>query len=178
MSVAWQYYHARKRSEETPLDYLYRLNGAALRAKLKIKDGKTKARREHVDHYIESLGDLELTARLTSTETVRRRRTRGSASRRERAKSRQRRSAFGSKYRQKAPVSAPARPARAMVRPWVIGIIKNENDVRIAGPCNTRISTRGHPTGLLEASDMWEAGSTNVAPWETELTQTETAVRI
>ncbi|OWY92369.1 LOW QUALITY PROTEIN: hypothetical protein PHMEG_00038663 [Phytophthora megakarya] len=37
--LAWQYYHARKRSEETPLDYLYRLNVAALRAKLKIKDG-------------------------------------------------------------------------------------------------------------------------------------------
>ncbi|OWY93286.1 hypothetical protein PHMEG_00037374, partial [Phytophthora megakarya] len=44
---------ARKRSEETPLDYLYRLNVAALRAKLKIKDENPKTRREHVDHYIE-----------------------------------------------------------------------------------------------------------------------------
>ncbi|OWZ20737.1 LOW QUALITY PROTEIN: hypothetical protein PHMEG_0004799 [Phytophthora megakarya] len=43
MSVAWQYYHARKRSEETPLNYLYRLNAAILRAKLKIKDGNPKA---------------------------------------------------------------------------------------------------------------------------------------
>ncbi|OWY94111.1 LOW QUALITY PROTEIN: hypothetical protein PHMEG_00036252 [Phytophthora megakarya] len=65
MSVAWQYYHGRKRSEETPLDYLYRLNVATLRAKLKIKDGNPKAHREHVDHYIETLGDPELADRLT-----------------------------------------------------------------------------------------------------------------
>ncbi|OWY94020.1 hypothetical protein PHMEG_00036373 [Phytophthora megakarya] len=45
MSVVWQYYHARKRSEETPLDYLYRLNVAALRAKL--EDGNPKTCREH-----------------------------------------------------------------------------------------------------------------------------------
>ncbi|OWZ08363.1 LOW QUALITY PROTEIN: hypothetical protein PHMEG_00019102 [Phytophthora megakarya] len=38
---------------------------AALRAKLKIKDGNPKARREHVDHYIETLGDPELADRLT-----------------------------------------------------------------------------------------------------------------
>ncbi|OWZ03982.1 LOW QUALITY PROTEIN: hypothetical protein PHMEG_00024198 [Phytophthora megakarya] len=44
--LAWQYYHARKRSEETPLDYLYLLNVAALRAKLKIKDENPKALRE------------------------------------------------------------------------------------------------------------------------------------
>ncbi|OWY96032.1 LOW QUALITY PROTEIN: hypothetical protein PHMEG_00033808 [Phytophthora megakarya] len=65
MSVVWQYYHARKRSEETPLDYLYRLNVAALRAKLIIKDGNPKARREHVDHYFETLGNPELADRLT-----------------------------------------------------------------------------------------------------------------
>ncbi|OWZ13195.1 hypothetical protein PHMEG_00013525 [Phytophthora megakarya] len=47
MSVVWHYYHARKGSEVTPLDYLYRLNVAALRAKLKIKDGNLKAHREH-----------------------------------------------------------------------------------------------------------------------------------
>ncbi|OWY96965.1 hypothetical protein PHMEG_00032625 [Phytophthora megakarya] len=116
MSVAWQYYHARKRSEETPLDYLYRLNVAALRAKLKVKDGNPKARREHVDHYIETLGDPELADRLTllrladvdDLEEVLRSR--------ERAKSRQRRSAFGSKFRQKVPTSAPTAPARPAVR--------------------------------------------------------------
>ncbi|POM69474.1 Hypothetical protein PHPALM_14234 [Phytophthora palmivora] len=47
VSVARQYYHARHRPEESPLDYLYRLNVARLRAKLKIKDGNAKDRREH-----------------------------------------------------------------------------------------------------------------------------------
>ncbi|OWZ02907.1 hypothetical protein PHMEG_00025450, partial [Phytophthora megakarya] len=37
----------------------------AIRAKLNIKDGNPIARREHVDHYIETLGDPELTDRLT-----------------------------------------------------------------------------------------------------------------
>ncbi|OWY97185.1 hypothetical protein PHMEG_00032349 [Phytophthora megakarya] len=100
MSVAWQYYHARKRSDENPL----------------IKDGNPKARRGHVDHYIETLGEPELTDRLTLLrladvdefgEVLR---ARG------RAKSRQRRSAFGSKFRQKTPPSAPTAPTRAAVR--------------------------------------------------------------
>ncbi|OWY90324.1 hypothetical protein PHMEG_00041597 [Phytophthora megakarya] len=42
-----QYYHTRRRSDESPLDYLYRLNVAGLRARLKIKDGNAKERREH-----------------------------------------------------------------------------------------------------------------------------------
>ncbi|OWZ08720.1 hypothetical protein PHMEG_00018690 [Phytophthora megakarya] len=116
MSVAWQYYHARKRSEETPLDYLYRLNVAALRAKLKIKGGNPKARREHVDHYIETFGDPELADRLTLLRLADVDKLEAELRARERAMSRQRRSAFGSKYRQKAPASAPAAPPRAMVR--------------------------------------------------------------
>ncbi|OWY91958.1 LOW QUALITY PROTEIN: hypothetical protein PHMEG_00039225, partial [Phytophthora megakarya] len=47
VSVARQYYHTRRRSDESPLDYLYRLNVAGLRARLNIKDGNTKERREH-----------------------------------------------------------------------------------------------------------------------------------
>ncbi|OWY90157.1 LOW QUALITY PROTEIN: hypothetical protein PHMEG_00041839, partial [Phytophthora megakarya] len=58
MSVAWQYYHARKRSEETPLDYLYRLNVAALRAKLKIKDGNPIATSKR-DPELADVDDLE-----------------------------------------------------------------------------------------------------------------------
>ncbi|OWZ19692.1 hypothetical protein PHMEG_0006021 [Phytophthora megakarya] len=52
VSVARQYYHACRRSDEPPLDYLYRLNVAGLRVRLKIKDGSTKDWREHVDHFI------------------------------------------------------------------------------------------------------------------------------
>ncbi|KAE9263981.1 hypothetical protein PR003_g32959, partial [Phytophthora rubi] len=115
VSVAWQYYHSRKRSDESPLEDLYRLNVAALRAKLKIKDGDSKTRREHVEHFIETLGDPDLADELTllrlndvdDLEEVLRAR--------DRAKGRQKRSAFGSKYRQKTSTPAPAAPAKRSV---------------------------------------------------------------
>ncbi|GMF35587.1 unnamed protein product [Phytophthora fragariaefolia] len=52
VSVACQYYHARKRSDESALEYLHRLNVAGLRARLKIKDVIPKEKREHVDHLL------------------------------------------------------------------------------------------------------------------------------
>ncbi|OWZ00434.1 LOW QUALITY PROTEIN: hypothetical protein PHMEG_00028374 [Phytophthora megakarya] len=63
VSVTRQYYHTRHRSDQSPLDYLYCLNVAGLRARLKIKDGSVKDRREHVDHYIETLEDQDLAER-------------------------------------------------------------------------------------------------------------------
>ena len=38
MSVARQYYLARKQSDETPLEYLHRLNVAATHDKIAIKE--------------------------------------------------------------------------------------------------------------------------------------------
>ncbi|EGZ05351.1 hypothetical protein PHYSODRAFT_342494, partial [Phytophthora sojae] len=108
VSVAWQYYHSRKRSDESPLEYLYRLNVAAPRARLKIKDGDSKARREHVEHFIETLGDPELADQLTLLRLADADDLEEVLRARERAKSRQKRSAFGSKYCQKVPTSAPA----------------------------------------------------------------------
>ncbi|GMF45628.1 unnamed protein product [Phytophthora fragariaefolia] len=64
VSVARQYYHARKRSDDSPLESLYRLNVAGLRAQLSIKDGSTEARREPVDHFIETLEDRDLVNQL------------------------------------------------------------------------------------------------------------------
>ncbi|POM60902.1 hypothetical protein PHPALM_30180 [Phytophthora palmivora] len=64
VSVARQYYHARKRSDESPLEYLHRLNVAGLRAKLQIKDGPEATRRKHVKHYIETLDDRDLADQL------------------------------------------------------------------------------------------------------------------
>ena len=105
VSVARQYYHARKRSDESSLEYLYRLNVAGLRAKLDIKGGPPSVRREHVEHYVETLDDRELADQLTllrisdadDLEEVLRAR--------QRAKTRQGRVLFGSnKFRQKAPV--------------------------------------------------------------------------
>ncbi|POM74699.1 LOW QUALITY PROTEIN: Hypothetical protein PHPALM_8302 [Phytophthora palmivora] len=59
VSVARQYYHARKRSDESPLEYLYRLNdsGPASRSRMDI-------RREHVEHFIETLDDRDLADHL------------------------------------------------------------------------------------------------------------------
>ncbi|KAJ8559137.1 hypothetical protein ON010_g8310 [Phytophthora cinnamomi] len=60
VSVARQYYHARKRSDESPLEYLYHHNVAGLRARLQVKDGSTDVRREHVEYFIEMLDDRDL----------------------------------------------------------------------------------------------------------------------
>ncbi|POM81328.1 Hypothetical protein PHPALM_712 [Phytophthora palmivora] len=112
VSVARQYYHTRKRSVESPLEYLHRLNVAGMRAKLQIKDGPGAMRREHVEHFIEKLDDRELADQLACCileETL---------SARQRAKARQGRAHTGSnKFRQKvgpAPQSAPSKTARAV----------------------------------------------------------------
>ena len=65
MLVSRQYYHAKKRSDETPLEYLYRLNVAAIRAKISIREGTPATRREHVEHFIETLDDRDLAKQLT-----------------------------------------------------------------------------------------------------------------
>ncbi|OWZ23790.1 hypothetical protein PHMEG_0001287 [Phytophthora megakarya] len=112
LSVARQYYHARRRSDESPLDYLYRLNVAGLRARLMIKDGTTKDRREHVDHFIETLEDLDLADRLTSLRLSDADDLEEVLRARDRAKSRLMKAAFGSgKYRQKTSNAAPSAPA-------------------------------------------------------------------
>ncbi|KAH7460378.1 uncharacterized protein KRP23_14746 [Phytophthora ramorum] len=116
VSVARQYYHARKRSEESPLEYLHRLNVAGLRAHLPIKDGSIEVRREHVDHFIETLDDRDLANQLallrvpdadTLEETLRAR---------QRAKARQGKAVYGSiKPKTKAPTGvAPSANARAV----------------------------------------------------------------
>ena len=65
ISAGRQYYHACKRADETPLEYLYRLNVAGMRAKIHVKDGNVADRQEHVEHYIETLDDLDLANKLT-----------------------------------------------------------------------------------------------------------------
>ncbi|EGZ20270.1 hypothetical protein PHYSODRAFT_328401 [Phytophthora sojae] len=114
ISVARQYYHARKRSDESPLNYLYRLNVAGLRDRLKIKDGGSKKRREHVDHSIETLGDQDLADRLTLLRLPDADELEEVLRALDRARNRQKKSAYGSsKYRQKAPATpAPAAPAK------------------------------------------------------------------
>ncbi|POM58039.1 LOW QUALITY PROTEIN: Reverse transcriptase [Phytophthora palmivora] len=117
VSVARQYYHARKRSDESPLEFLHRLNVAGMRAKLLIKDGPGATRRERVEHFIETLDDRELAdqlalLRLTDAEVLEE-----TLRARQRAKARQGKAHAGSnKFRQKvgpAPQSAPSKTARA-----------------------------------------------------------------
>jgi len=112
VSVAWQYYHARKRSEETPLEYLHRLNVAGMRARLKIKDGDAKARLEHVEHFIETLGDPDLEDQLTLLRLSVANRMEDVLRARERAKTRQKKSTGSSQ-------SARSRP-RHHGRPWLV----------------------------------------------------------
>ncbi|OWZ23623.1 hypothetical protein PHMEG_0001475 [Phytophthora megakarya] len=94
--------HTRRRSDESPLDYLYRLNVTGLRASLKIKDGNAYERREHVDHYIETLEDQDLAKRISLLRLPDADDLEEALRARDRAKNRQKKAAFGSsKYRQK-----------------------------------------------------------------------------
>ena len=56
VSVGRQYYHAKKRSDETPLEYLFRLKMAAIRAKISFREGSSATRREHVEHFYRDIG--------------------------------------------------------------------------------------------------------------------------
>ncbi|KAE9321917.1 hypothetical protein PF008_g17707 [Phytophthora fragariae] len=151
ISDARQYYQARKRSDESALEYLHRLNVAGLRARLKVKDGGTKERKEHVDHFIETLGDPELANRSTllrlsdadDLEEVLRAL--------DRAKRRQKKSTAGSsRYRQKAsPSPAPAAPAK-QVRAIQIQVPDSESDSSSDGSDSDRDE---HRRFYLAASD-------------------------
>ena len=46
ISVGRRYYHDRKRLNETPLEYLYRLNVAEIRAKIPVRDGSPATRKD------------------------------------------------------------------------------------------------------------------------------------
>ena len=68
VSLARQYYLARKRSDENPQEYLHRLNVAAKHAKIAIRDERmatADTRREHVEHFIATLDDRDLAKQLT-----------------------------------------------------------------------------------------------------------------
>ena len=60
MLVGNHYYHAKKRLEEIPLEYLYRLNVAVIRGNIWIWDASSDVRREHVEYIIGTLDDRDL----------------------------------------------------------------------------------------------------------------------
>ncbi|GMF63959.1 unnamed protein product [Phytophthora fragariaefolia] len=114
VSLSRKYYHARKRSDESPLEYLHRLDVVSLRAKLPIKTGSTSALREHVGHFIDTLDDSDLADQLTLLRLA----DGDALADTQRAKCRQGRAAAGSsKYHQKVPTGPPqasSKPARAV----------------------------------------------------------------
>ncbi|OWY95011.1 hypothetical protein PHMEG_00035102, partial [Phytophthora megakarya] len=106
------YYHAKKRSDESPMEYLHRLNVAGMRARLQIKDGPAATRREHVEHFTETLDDMIWPINWRCFDLEETLRTR------QRAKARQGKShAESNKFRQKSTPenqSVPAKNARAV----------------------------------------------------------------
>ncbi|EGZ12928.1 hypothetical protein PHYSODRAFT_334769 [Phytophthora sojae] len=106
VSMASRYYHAAQRPDETPLDYLYRLNVAGLRANIPYAEGTTEEKREHVEHFIRTLNtqEAELTSPLTLVEV---------ADSEALEKKLQNDSLGSNKFRQKA-LTPPIQPARAV----------------------------------------------------------------
>ena len=118
ISVGRLYYHARKRSNETPLQYLYRLNVAAIRAKIPFRDGSAATRKEHVNHYIGTLDDRDLARILTMLRLGDADDLEETLQENENMEVREAHASMGSsKFRQRLTSSAtqvPARPARAV----------------------------------------------------------------
>ncbi|KAI9895113.1 hypothetical protein PsorP6_019200 [Peronosclerospora sorghi] len=63
-SASRQYYYTKQRSDESPIEYLHRLNVAGLRAKWPIRDGSPTTLREHVQHFLDTLANRKLADQL------------------------------------------------------------------------------------------------------------------
>ncbi|KAE9289081.1 hypothetical protein PR003_g25649 [Phytophthora rubi] len=151
VSGARQYYQARKRSDESALEYLHRLNVAGLRARLKVKDGNTKERKEHVDHFIKTLGDPELADRLTLLRLPEADDLEEVLRALDRANSRQKKSVAGSsRYRQKAASSPAPAASTKQVRAIEIQAPDSESDSNSDGSDSDRDE---HRRIYLAASD-------------------------
>ncbi|GMF15143.1 unnamed protein product [Phytophthora fragariaefolia] len=122
VSVARQYYHARKRSDESPQEYLHRLNVAGLRTRLQIKDSPPDVRREHVEHFIETLDDHDLADQLALLRNPDAETLEEVLRSRKRAKSRQSKTVYGSIMpRQKSPAAAAGT--------WVVRAVHVPEDI-------------------------------------------------
>ncbi|KAE8877899.1 hypothetical protein PF002_g26307 [Phytophthora fragariae] len=97
-----------------------------MRARLKIKDGDLKARLEHVEHFIETLGDPDLADQLTLLRLADADQLEDVLRARERAKSRQKKSTVPSKYRPKPPAPAPPAGQTRAVRAIQVAEINSE----------------------------------------------------
>ncbi|GMF46650.1 unnamed protein product [Phytophthora fragariaefolia] len=95
------------------------MNVAGLRAQLAIKDGSTEARREHVDHFIETLDDRDLARQLTLLRFPDADTLDETLQSQERAKARQGKTVYGSiRKRQQALPNPPTPVLSAPSVPW------------------------------------------------------------
>ncbi|OWZ09003.1 Eukaryotic/viral aspartic protease [Phytophthora megakarya] len=115
-SMTSHYYHASKHVDETPLEYLYRLNVAGMRPKIRYSDGTSEEKREHVELFINTLGaqEQELASRLTLMEVPDTDTLEKKLRARQRGLAHQKKTLFGSnRVRQKASTLTPT-PAKAV----------------------------------------------------------------
>jgi hypothetical protein len=109
--MASRYYHATKRPDETPLEYLYRLNVAGIG----YGYGSAVEKREHVELFINTLGssEQELSSRLALMEVPDAATLEKKLCARQRGLAQQKKALFSSnKFRPKTP--SPPQPARAI----------------------------------------------------------------
>ncbi|OWZ00034.1 Eukaryotic/viral aspartic protease [Phytophthora megakarya] len=116
VSMTSRYYHASKHVNETPLEYLYRLDVAGMRAKIRYSDGE---KREH-ELFINTLGaqEQELASRLTLMEVPDTATLEKKLRARQRGLAHQKKTLFGSnRFHQKAstPTLTPARAVHAVL---------------------------------------------------------------
>lgn len=110
--------HASEQMKRTPLEYLYRLNVMGMQAKILVKDGSATVRKEHVDHFIDTLDDRDLANQLLLLRVEDASKMEDTLREYQRGRSRQGKAVMGSnKYRQKGsamPAPIPSKPARAV----------------------------------------------------------------
>jgi hypothetical protein len=115
VSMASKYFHTTRNPEESPLDYLYRLNVAAIWAKIHYEDGTKEEKREHVEMFINTLGSQgeELASHLTLMEVSDAETLENKLRAHQRALTQQKKTHFGSgRFRQTT--ATPTPPARAV----------------------------------------------------------------
>ncbi|OWZ12052.1 reverse transcriptase [Phytophthora megakarya] len=117
VSITSRYYHASKHVDETPLEYVYRLNVAGMRAKIHYSDGMPEEKREHVELFINTLGaqEQELASRLSLMKVPDAATLEKKVHARQHSLTHQMKTLFGSnRFRQKAPARTQT-PTRAPV---------------------------------------------------------------
>ena len=126
MSVARKYYPARKRSDETPPEYLHRLNVAATHAKIAITEERlvtSAKRREHVEHFIATQDDRDLAKHLTLLRLMDIDEMEETLCACQQMKNRQMKSSMGNKFHQRE--IAPANPMASKTTRSVRAIREN-----------------------------------------------------